>query len=112
MTSLLANAPVVATGLFSSLSNGANNLRAQWDTVARFGGAIVIIAAVIFLVMGIVKSRDKGKWYWSSAIAFVIGAILLMAGAVNTIQGNFSDTWGEVFGVINYVTPFSGFLGA
>jgi hypothetical protein len=111
MTSLLANAPIVASGLFSSLSRGASNLKSKWDVVASFGGAIVIIVAVIFLVIAVVKSREKAKWYWSSGIAFVIGAILLMSGAVNTIQGNFSDTWGEVFGAINYVTPLLGFLG-
>lgn len=92
--------PVIASGLFETLRTGANNLKNNWDTVAMFSGAIVIIAAIIFTVLAVTKSRDKARWWTSAAIAWIVGAILLMTGAVNMIQGNFSDTWTEVFGTI------------
>lgn len=98
--------PVFANGLFTTLNTGGSNLRNEWDTVAKFGGAIVIIFAVVFLIVAVAKQRDKSRWYWSSAIAFIVGAVLLMAGSVNMIQGDFSDTWKEVFGMINLVSCF------
>lgn len=91
------------SGLFSTLGTGSKNLQNQWDTVATFGGSILIIFAVIFLCIAVAKSRDKARWYWSSAIAFVIGAILIMKTATSKIEGSFGGTWDEVFGASNFV---------
>ena len=102
--------PVTAAGLFSTLGTGGDNLRNQWDTVAKFGGALVIMVAVIFLCIAVMKQRDKSRWWWATGIAFTVGAILLIAGSVNSIQGDLSDTWHEVFGFINLVSTF-GFPG-
>lgn len=92
-------------GLFSTLGTGSKNLQNQWDTVATFGGSILIIFAVIFLCIAVAKSRDKARWYWSSAIAFVVGAILIMKTATSKIEGSFGGTWDEVFGgsFVNFV---------
>lgn len=92
--------PIVASGLFETLRNGSNNLKNNWDTVAMFSGAIVIIGAIIFTVIAVLKSRDKARWWFSAAVAWIVGAILLISGSVNMVQGNFSDTWSEVFGAI------------
>lgn len=98
MLSNIFNLPF-ATGLLDMLKTGSNNIKGNWwDVVASFGGALLIVGGIVFIVVAVFKSREKAKWYWSGAIAFVIGAILLMSGSVNMIQGNFSDTWKEVFG--------------
>lgn len=106
--SFLVAHPVVADGFFQTIRRGGTNLRQQWDTVAMFVGAIAVIGAVIFAGVAIFKSRDKGSWWLRAAIAVVFGAILLIAGSVNMIQGDFGDTWGEVFNTINFVGPFLG----
>lgn len=100
MGSLFASffSPVVAGGLFSTLNTGQSNIRNNWDRFAQFGGVVVIAGAVIFLCIAVLKSRDKARWYWSSIIAFVVGAVLIVAGSTNKIQGDFSSTWTDVFG--------------
>lgn len=108
MSSLLLHLqllPVMDSGLFSTLGTGSKNLQNEWDTVATFGGSVLIIFAVIFLCIAVAKPRDKARWYWSSAIAFVIGAILIMKSATSKIEGSFGGTWDEVFGngFVNFV---------
>lgn len=112
MSSLLLHLqllPVMDSGLFSTLGTGSKNLQNEWDTVATFGGSVLIIFAVIFLCIAVAKSRDKARWYWSSAIAFVIGAILIMKSATSKIEGSFGGTWDEVFGnsFVNFVPLLS-----
>ena len=51
---LLLN-PVVGAGLFNMLSNANQNLRAQWPTVASLGGVLVVIVAIFFTVMFVIK---------------------------------------------------------
>ena len=95
-----------ASGLFETLKTGGNNLKGYWDIVATFFGAIVIIVAIVFTVMAVMKTRDKGRWGWYAALAWIVGGILLVSGMVNTIQGNFSDTWNEVFGTAIFYTDY------
>lgn len=97
--------PTMDAGLFSTLGVGSTHLQKEWDTVATFGGSVLIIFAVIFLCVAVAKSRDKARWYWSSAIAFVIGAILIMKQATSKIEGSFGGTWDEVFGsgFVNFI---------
>ena len=100
MSSLFASLfnPFVGNGLFGTLETGKTNIKNNWDSFAQFGAVIVIVGAVIFLCIAVLKSRDKSRWYWSSAIAFVVGAVLLVSTATDKIQGDFSSTWTDVFG--------------
>lgn len=90
--------PVADAGLFTTLNNGSKGLQSHWDDFARFGGAALCLFAVAFLCIAVAKSRDKARWYWSSAIAFVVGAVLLTTAATSKIEGGFGGTWDEVFG--------------
>lgn len=94
---LLLN-PAVGAGLFNMLSNANQNLRAQWPTVASLGGVLVVIVAIFFTVMFVIKQRDKARWGWAALLAWIVGGILLTSGIADTISGDTQTTWNDIFG--------------
>lgn len=91
--------------LYSTLQTGKNSIQSNWDTFAMFGAVIVLVAAVIFTCLAVVKTRNKATWWWSAIVAWIVGAILLTSHATGQIQGDFSDTWNKTFNGLTMLLP-------
>ena len=99
MSSVLAYLGLPVGGdLYSTLQTGQKSIQSNWDTFAMFGAVIVLVAAVIFTCLAVVKTRNTASWWWSAIVAWIVGAVLLTSKATSTIQGDFSDTWTKTFG--------------
>ena len=88
----------------------ADYLEGASDFLANYDGKILIVAGIAFLVLGLLfMSQVASPYYWASALGFLLGPVLLVAGFLMETEfasSGFAGKLGSIF-----LLASSAFLG-